>query len=171
MAVGRLDTLGLLHDHIRVHHDETPVGIVDESRVACLLDHSRKGGRAETDVEDGVHHSRHGTSGAGTAAYEKRIGRIAEFLAHDCLCGFQSLGDLFLKVIRITSAEGIVLGAAFGSDSESGRYRHAELAHLGQVGSLPSQELTHLSVALGGLATETIDPFLFVEHIIKEFVL
>ena len=105
MAISRLDALGLLHDDIGVHHDETSVSVIDEPWVACLLDHSRKSGGAKTDVEDGVHHAWHGTSGARAAAYEKRIGRITEFLAHDGLRGLQSLGDLFLEFISIASAE------------------------------------------------------------------
>jgi hypothetical protein len=52
-------------DDVAVHLDEAAVGIVDEARVAGLRHEG--GGRlvVEAQVEDGVHHARHGGPGAG----------------------------------------------------------------------------------------------------------
>ena len=70
----------------------------------------------------------------------------------------------FLEILGVAAAELIVLGAALRRDREAGGDRHAELAHLGQVGSLSTQELAHGSIAFSGLAAETIDAFLDFEH-------
>ena len=38
LALVRLDAGGLFHDHVRVHHDQPPVGVPHEARVAGLRD-------------------------------------------------------------------------------------------------------------------------------------
>ena len=59
-------------DDVAVHLDEAAVGVVDEALVAGLGDQG--GGRpvVEAEVEDGVHHARHGGPGAGADGDEKR---------------------------------------------------------------------------------------------------
>ena len=164
LAIGRFDALGLLHDDIGVHHDQAPVGVIDETRVAGLLDHARQRRGAQTDVEDGVHHARHGTAGAAAAADEERILRVAELLAHDGLGGLQGFRYFALQVFGISAAEGIILGAAFRRDGESGRNRHSQFAHFREVGAFAAEELAHLAVTFGLLSAETIDSFLVLEH-------
>ena len=165
LAVFWLDTLGLLHDNVGVHHDEAAVCIVNEAWIAGLLDHSRKGGRAESDVEDGVHHSRHGTSRAGTAADEKRVGRISEFLAHDLLSGCEGLCNFLFELVSVAAAESIVLGTAFCGNGESCRNRHSEKVHLSEIRALASEEFTHGTVTFSRLASETVHSFLIFQHI------
>ena len=165
LAVGRLDALGFLHHHVGIHHDQTAVGVIHETRVAGLLDHARKRGGAKADVEDGIHHTRHGGAGAGTAAHQQRVVRVAEFLAHDLFRSGKGVGHLTLQFFRITAAECIVFGAAFRRNGETGRYRHAQAAHFSQVGSLSTQELTHVAITLGLLAAKGVNSFLILKHI------
>ncbi len=166
LAVGRLDAFGFLHHHVGVHHDQTAVGVIHETRVAGLLDHARKRGGAKADVEDGIHHARHGGAGTGTAAHQQRVVRIAEFLAHDLFRSGQGIGYLALQLFRIAAAECIVFGAALRRNGETGRYRHAQTAHFSQVGSLSTQELTHVAVTLGLLAAKGVNSFLILKHIL-----
>ena len=51
--------------HVAVHLDETAVAVEGEPLVAAVLDQAFDGGVVEAEVEDGVHHPRHGGARAG----------------------------------------------------------------------------------------------------------
>jgi len=75
-----LDTSGLFHNHVGIHHDQTAVSVISESLVAAGLgDQTRQGLGSQTDVQNRVHHPRHRTAGAGTHRHEQGIFDIAEF--------------------------------------------------------------------------------------------
>ena len=135
-----------------------------ETGVARLLDKARDGGGAKADIEDGIHHTRHGAAGAGAAAHEERIVRISELLAHDFLSCFQSGGHLGLELRGIATTQTIVLSAALGGNGETSGNRHSEQIHLGQVGTFAAQEFSHLSIAFGVLSAKAIDSFLNFCH-------
>ena len=61
--------------------DEATVGIPAEALVVGELDDALQGLVVESEVEDGVHHARHGELGAGANAHEQRVLDIAEALA------------------------------------------------------------------------------------------
>ena len=150
LAIGGLNAFCLFHHNVGVHHDEAAVGVVNEARVAGLLDHTRDGLGAKADIEDGVHHARHGAAGAGAAADKERVVLITEFLAHDFFRSFQCCSYFRLEFRGVAAAQPIVLGAAFGGDGETCRNGHA-------------QEV-HLSVAFGVLSAKAIDSFLDFCH-------
>ncbi len=159
LAVCGFDALGLLHDDIGVHHDETAVGVIHETGVAGLLDKAGDGCGTKADIEDGVHHAGHGGTGAGAAAHEKGIVRVAELLAHDLLGSFEGVCYFCFEFGGVTATQPIVLGAAFGGDGEAGGNRHSQEVHLGQVGAFATQQLSHFAIALSVLAAKTIDSF------------
>ncbi len=164
LAVGRLDALGLLHDDVGVHHDEAAVGVIDETRVLGLLDEARDGLGAQADVQDGVHHARHGGTGAGAAAHEEGILRVAELLAHDLLRGLEGGRDLGPQFGRVAATQAVVFRAALGRDGETGRDGHPEKVHFGEVRTLATEELTHFAVTFGLLGTEAIDSLFDLFH-------
>ena len=157
LAVGRLDALGLLHDDVGVHHDEAAVGVIDETGVLGLLDEARDGLGAQADVQDGVHHARHGGTGAGTAAHEKGILRVAELLAHDLLRGLEGGRDLGPQFGRVAATQAVIFRAALGRDGESGGNGHPEEVHFGEVRTLAAEQLAHFAIAFRGLPAEPID--------------
>ncbi len=59
LAVFGLDALGLLHDDVGVHHNQTAVCIVYETGVLGLGNKTGDGGAAQTYVEHGLHHAGH----------------------------------------------------------------------------------------------------------------
>ena len=63
------------------HRDEAAVGVPAEALVAALGNEALQGRLVEAQVEDGVHHARHGELGAGADGDEERVLRIAEALA------------------------------------------------------------------------------------------
>ena len=157
LAVFRLDALGLLHHDVGVHHDEAAVSVVDETRVVGLFNEARNGCGAKADVQHGLHHARHRAACARTAGDEEGILRIAELLAHN-LFGLSQCGvDIFLQSLRVLAAEFEILGAASRGDGEAGRNRNADLAHLGQVGTLATQLVTHRAVTFGTLSAEAVN--------------
>ena len=164
LAVLRLDALCLLHHDVGIHHYETAIGVIYETWVVGLLDHSRDSGGAETDVEDGIHHARHRAPCTGTAADEKRILGVAELHSHDLLGGLECLGNLFLKFLGVAAAELVILGTAFGGDGETCRHRHSEKVHLGQVCTLAAEEFPHRAVAFSLTGTEAINSFFVLFH-------
>src|SRR5690606_21249839 len=100
------------------------------------------------DVEDGLHHARHGELGAGAHRHQQRVLRVAQPLAHGGLHGRQVLGDLFGELGGL-GAGGEVGAARLGGDREPGRYRQAEVGHLGEVRALTAEQVLLVLVALG----------------------
>ena len=85
--------------HLTEHLNEAAVAIVGETRIPADLGQALDSLVVQAEVENGVHHARHGEFRAGSDAQQQRIGRIAELLAHlrfqvrHCLSDF--LFDLF----------------------------------------------------------------------------
>ncbi len=79
------------HDHVAEHGDEAAVGVVGEALVAGALGQPVDGLVVEAQVEDGVHHARHGEHGAGADGEEQRVLGIAQGLAGELLQGLEVL--------------------------------------------------------------------------------
>ncbi len=161
------DTLGLLHrlealledvalvvvlglaaeDDVAVHADEAPVAVVGETRVAGGADHALDGLVVEAQVEDRVHHPRHGGTGAGAHAEQQRVGGVAERLARVSLQGLERVLDLGVDALRVVAVRGVVV-AHLGGDGEARRHRQPDGRHLGEVRPLAPEELPHGLVAL-----------------------
>ncbi len=164
LAVGRFNAFRLFHHNIGVHHNETAVCVIYKTRIAGLLDESGNGLGAKADIEDGIHHARHGRTGAGAATDKERVVFITEFLAHDLFRSFQCCSHIRFQFRSVTAAQPIVLGAAFGGDGETCGNGHAQKVHLCQVGAFATQQLSHLAIALGVLSAKAIDSFLNFCH-------
>ncbi len=76
-------------DHTAVHLYEPPVGVPGKPFVAGFLNNTLHGVVIEPQVQDGVHHPRHGNAGTGTDRQQQRVVGIPEFGSH---CLF-NLGD------------------------------------------------------------------------------
>src|ERR1039457_1744215 len=59
---------GDFENHVAVHLDEAAIAIVGEARVVALGNHGFDGFVVQAEVEDGVHHARHGELGAASNA-------------------------------------------------------------------------------------------------------
>jgi hypothetical protein len=145
------------HD-VGVHLDEAAVAIVGEALVAGRLGEAQHRLVVEAEVQNRVHHARH--RGTGTRAHrdQERIGGIAELDADDLLDLDQRLLDLVLQFGRIGLLVVVKVGADLGGDGEAGWHRQAEARHLGQVGTLATQQVAHVGAAFGLAIPETVDP-------------
>ena len=68
------------HDDVTVHLDKAPVAVVGEARIGGLPSQPVDGDVVETEVEDGIHHSRHRFSCPRADREEQRVFGIAKFL-------------------------------------------------------------------------------------------
>ena len=73
------------HDDIGVHLDKSSIAVICPSGIAGPLCQNLYHFLVEAQVQDGVHHARHGSTGAGTYGHEKRIFLVAELLAGNLL--------------------------------------------------------------------------------------
>ena len=164
-AVGRLGRVehrvealaGHLHDDAPEHLDEAPVGVPAEALVAGQGDQAVQRGLVEAQVEDRVHHARHGELGARPHAHEERVGGVAEALAGLRLDRLDGLEDVVPQPVGQLLAGGEVVVARLGGDGEAGRHRQARVGHLGEAGALAAEQVAHPRVALGPAASEGVD--------------
>ena len=71
------------HDHVAVHLDEAAVAIPGEAGIVAGLFQGDDGLVVEAEVEDGVHHARHGIARAGTDGDQEGLFDVAETFAED----------------------------------------------------------------------------------------
>ena len=66
ISISRLNSSGFFHDHIRVHHNQAAISVIDKPGIIGFFDQAgnRSGGQAY--VQDGFHHARHGSTRPGT---------------------------------------------------------------------------------------------------------
>ena len=141
--------LAHLHDDVGVHLDEAAVAVPGPAGVVGLLGHNLHDFLVQAQVQDGVHHAGHGGAGAGADGDQQRVLQIAELLAGDLLHLDDVLHNLSLDLVVDLLSVLIVLSTGLGGDSEALGNGQADIGHLGQVGALTAQQLTHVGVALG----------------------
>ena len=73
---------------------------------------------------------------------------VAELLAGDALHLLDVFHDLGKDAVIDLLAVLIILGAGLGGDGEALGHGQADVGHLGQIGALTAQQLTHVLVAL-----------------------
>ncbi len=117
--VGR-DTLGVLGgvdrvlergpvqaEHGRaVHLDEPPVGVPGEPRVAGLPRQALHRGVAQADVEDRLHHPRHGELRTGADRHEQRVLAVPQPAARPLLEPGEVLVDLLEQALGRVAGHG-----------------------------------------------------------------
>ena len=159
------------HDDVGEHLDETTIRVPSETRVLGLLDEAVDGCIVQTQVQNGVHHARHGDGSAGTNGNQQRILGVADLLANALLEVFTVLMDGFESALGPHVACVRVLHAGLARDGESRRDRQADVCHLGEVGTLTAQLGLHVGVALGHVVAlcvlaEAIDAFDCFSHLV-----
>ena len=135
------------HDDIGVHLDEAAIAVPGPAGIAGLLCQNLDDLLVQAQVQDGVHHAGHGGAGTGTHGNQQRILQIAELLAGDLFHLLDVLHDLRGDLGVDLAAILVVLGAGFGRDGETLGHRQTNVGHLGQVGALAAQQVSHVRVA------------------------
>ena len=145
-AVKDLIEFGLrdFHYDVTEHLNETSVAVVSKTLVAGLGSQALYGIVIQSQVQNRVHHSRHGNRCAGTNGNQKRILDISELLTHYL---FQFI-QVFIHfpndfIVQHAALVQIIL-AGIGRNSKSERYRQADFCHLCQIGTFTSQKVSHV---------------------------
>ncbi len=103
-----------------------------------------------------------GRACAGAHGDEQRVFRIAELLLHELLDGGERRVSLGLELRRVGLLVCVVIRADFRRDRESGRHRQAQrrmTRHLGEVGTLASQQVLHGLIPVGIATAKGINVF------------
>ena len=135
------------HDDVGVHLDEAAVAVPSPAGVARLLGDDFDHFLVQTEVEDGVHHARHGRTRARTDGDEQRVLLVAELLAADLLHLGDILHDLSLDLGVDLPAILIILRARLGGDGKALRNGQSHTRHFREVRALAAEELAHLCIA------------------------
>jgi len=154
------------HDHVAEHVDEAAVAVPACARVAGALDEAQHRLVVQAEIENGIHHARHGNRGARTHRHQQGVLGIAQLLLH---LGFELL-ELGLELLQhplgIFAFVRGVIGARFGRDREARRHRQARVRHFGEVGALAAEDRLHRGIAFGVLFPETIKiDIFFLGHV------
>ena len=144
------------HHDIAIHLDEATVAIPGEAGIAGNVCQTFNGDIVQAQVENGVHHARHGVPRAGAHGDEQRIVLAAEGLLHlrfhQAYCSLHIAGE----GAGIAAIMRIEIGAHFRADGETRGHRQADRSHLGEVGTLAAQQLAHAGIAVC-LTTEVVN--------------
>ena len=143
------------HD-VTVHLEEPAVRIPGKPSVPAQRRQTFDRRVVEAEVEDRLHHSRHGDRGTAADGNKQRIRRVPEALAGRFLELLQVLRDPLTERGRHT-ARCEVRHAGTAGDREAWWDGHAEVRHLGQVGPLGAQHALHLARAVRASVTEEVD--------------
>ena len=130
------------------HLQQPAIGVPSEARVCRHRRQALHGVIIETDVEDRLHHAGHGELRAGSDCKQQRVFGLTERLAHCGFTGGEVSADLLIETRgEVTSGE--VLRARLGGQDEAWRHRKTQTNHLGKVGTLASEKILLIFVALG----------------------
>ena len=139
------------HD-VAVHLDETPVAVVGESRIVREAGETGGGLIVQAEIENGIHHARHGFASAGTHRQQQRIAGVAEALLALCLQRFELRGDRLFQALRKGVVVIAVVGADVRGDGEAGRHRQTDAGHFRKVGAFAAEHVAHSRMAIGFFA-------------------
>ncbi len=148
--------LAHFHDHVGIHLDEPSVAVPRPAGVAGFLGDDIDDGLVQSEVQNRVHHARHGRPGTGTDGDKQRVLFVAEFLAGNLLHLNDVLIDLRLDFIVDLSSILIILCTGLRGNREALRHGKPQSCHLCQVRTLASKELAHVRIAF----CEQVHPFL-----------
>ena len=140
--------LGDVEHHAAEHLDQPAIGIVSEARIVAALGQAFDRLVIQAEVEDGVHHARHGELCARAHADQQRIVGAAELLPLQLFQVLERFVHLAVD-FRRDVAGAHVFAAGFGLDGEAGRHGQPGVGHLGQAGAFAAQLVLHLAVTFG----------------------
>ena len=150
-----------LQNHVAIHLDEAAIAVVNEVWVLSLGNHALGNLVVETEVKDGIHHTRHRSAGTRAHRHEQRVLLVAELRVHKLLDVVHCSHNVIVQKSHDTLLTNlIILVAAVGCDCETWRNGHTDKVHFGKVGTLATQLLTHFSIAFGFSVAKGVNSFL-----------
>ena len=127
-------------DHVGIHLDEAPVGVVGKAGIAGLF--------CEPFGDGVIHHAGHRYRCARADREQKGIFRVTEARTHVFLDQLQRHPVLGLELVRQPIAALEEFAAGGGGNDESIGHRQAHAGHLAEICSLAAQQLPVILAAL-----------------------
>ena len=132
------------HYNIAEHLQKSSVAVIGKSFIICLLRQRDDSLVIQTEVQNRIHHARHGDRRSGTNGNQQGILRISKLLSHDRFQLILMRFDLFNDAVVDFSTVCIILFAGVCRNGESKRHRHAGFCHLSQIRSLSAEQGSHV---------------------------
>src|SRR5690606_7688409 len=146
------------HDDIGIHLDEAPVTVPGKARITCVVAERLHRFVVEAEIEDRIHHARHGGARAGPDRQEERLVAAAEAAAGLRLHRRNAVENLFLQAVRQRTVIIEIPEAGIGDDGEARRNRQSEARHLGEIRPLAPQQRNIRYASLRLPPAEAVDP-------------
>ena len=137
------------HNNVGVHLNKSSVTVPSPSGVIGFFRYNINNLLVKTEVKDGVHHTGHGCSCAGTNGNEKRVFKVAEFFAGDVFHLCDVFHDLSLNFGVDYLAVFIILRASLCGNGKALGNGKSEVGHLRKVCAFTAEKLSHSSVTFG----------------------
>ena len=143
------------HNDIREHLDKSAVAVPCPSRIAGFCRKYLYYFLIQTQVQDCVHHARHGCSCSGTNGNKKRVLFIAKLFAGNLFHLLDRCHNLCHDLVVDLSAVLIILCAGLCRDCKALRYRKAKVCHLRKIGTFSAKKISHIGISF----CKHINPF------------
>ena len=157
-----VDRLVLLHDDVREHLYETTVRVVCETRVMRFCRKPFHRFVVQSEVENGIHHARHGRSRSATDGHEQGVLFVAQLLAHLRFEIGEGVEYLLADILVYVPSVLVILRARFRRDRKSRRNRKTEIGHFRKVRTLAAEKFAHLAVTFIKPVNEFFTFFSFI---------
>ena len=148
-----------VHDNVAIHLNETTVTVPSEALVLGSLGQRRDGFIVQAEVENCVHHTRHGIAGPGAHRHQQGHGGfVAKLRAHDFF--YAGHGALNFRFERswIGFLVSVVVGANLGGNCETRRHGEDNAAHFSKASPLPTEQRALTPVSFRFTCTKKIHP-------------
>ena len=151
---------GRLHfeNDVAEHLDETTIAVPGVAFRTGFFSQNADGLVVQTNVQNGIHHTGHGFTSAGTAGNQQRqVFGVAELLAHR---GFNALHCSFnfsLEAFRIGLAVVVEVRADFRGNGKTSWNRQIVRCHFSKVRAFSAEQFAHVFVAVGLAFFKTIN--------------
>ncbi len=153
--------LGFEAQHnVAVHLYKAAIAIPREAFVIGFFDDALYRIIVHPEVQDGIHHAGHGSSGATADRKQQGIFVGTEFHAHDVFHvfngGFYIAGE---QLTHLVGAHLVKFDTGVCSDCKSGGYRNADQIHFGEVCTFTTQQILHIGFTFSVSVTKKVNAF------------
>ena len=151
---------------VAIHLHETAIRVVHKVRIVRFFGHAFGYSVVQTEVQDGVHHTRHRSACARAHRNEQRVGSIAKFAVHQFFdVRYGSLNVVLQQFNDFVLTDFVVFVANVGGDGESRGNRHTNEVHFCKVCALAAKFFAHLGIAFGLSVTKGVNTFFIVHSV------
>ncbi len=151
--------LGLHAQHnVAIHLHKATVAVPSKAGITRLLGQSLGHSIIDAQVQHCVHHAGHRHGSTRANRHQLRIAGVVKLISGQALDVLDSLLDIVLnQVDNCLTALLVIQPAHVGGDGETRGNRHANQVHLGQIGTLAAQKISHVGTAFCLAVTESVD--------------